>query len=85
MNDLKLVFRSLKESASGNEICELSPGQIHGIGFACNSLDGGVRQEVQLLRWTQANQLNDLMDKSSPLISTSELLWSEHQWTVLPG
>jgi len=32
---------------------------IHRIGFVCHSADGGVRQEVQVLRWTQANQLTD--------------------------
>jgi len=30
---------------------------IHRIRFACHSADGGVRQEVQVLRWTQANQI----------------------------
>jgi len=32
---------------------------IHKIGFAWRSVDGGGRQEVQMLRWTQANQLTD--------------------------
>jgi len=33
---------------------------VHKTGFACDAvIDGGVRQEVQLLRWTQANQLTD--------------------------
>jgi len=32
---------------------------IHRTGFALHSADGGIRQEVQFLRWTQANQLTD--------------------------
>jgi len=38
---------------------------IHRTGFACDSLDGGVRQEVQVLRWTQANQLTDQLSDNN--------------------
>jgi len=30
------------------------------IGFAFHSADGGVRQEVQVLRWTQADETDQL-------------------------
>jgi len=61
MNDLiKLVFRSRKERYHDNKVCGPNPGPIHRLGFACDSLDGGVRQEVQVMRgWTQANRLID--------------------------
>ena len=59
MNDLKLGFRSLKGRCRGNQFCRPHPGPIHRNGFACDSVDGGVRQEVQVLRWTQASQRTD--------------------------
>ena len=52
MSHLRTVFGSEFQTA-------LLSASIRRIGFACHSvgLDGGVRQEVQVLRWTQANQL----------------------------
>ena len=52
-------FPSRKGRYHGNQFYGPSPGPIHRIGFACDLLDGGVRQEVQVLRWTQANRLTD--------------------------
>ena len=52
---LKLVFRSLKGRCRGNQFLLALSAYIHGIGFAWHSVDGGVRQEVQVLRLTQAN------------------------------
>jgi len=40
-------------------VCVNKRCPIHRTGFACDSLDGSVRQEVQVLRWTQENQLTD--------------------------
>ena len=40
---------------------------MHRIRFACHSIDNGVRQEMQVLRWTQANQLFDFMDAGEPV------------------
>jgi len=57
MNDLKLLFRYLTGHCRGYRFCEPNPGPIHKIQFTCYLLDGGVRQEVQMLHWTQANQL----------------------------
>jgi len=59
MNDLKLVVRSLKGRCRGNQFLLVVLVSIHRIGFACDSLDGGVRQEVQALRWTRADKLTD--------------------------
>ena len=56
MNDLKLVFRILEGRFRGNQFLSVVSASVHRIGFACDSLDGGV-QEVQVLRWMQANQL----------------------------
>jgi len=67
MNDLKLVFRSPKGRCRGNQFCGLNPGTIHRIRFAWHSLDGGVRQEVQVLRWTETNQLPDSKDAGEPV------------------
>jgi len=36
------------------------------IRFECDALDGGVRQEVKVLRWRQANQLTDSMEAGEP-------------------
>jgi len=54
MNDLKLAFSySIPDGTL--------PWQRIFVGFiACHSIDGGVvQQEVQVLRWMQANQLTD--------------------------
>jgi len=62
MNDLKLVFRSLKRRfvvAVTTNFCRFYRLQSTENGFAWHSLDGGVRQEVQVLCWTQANQPTD--------------------------
>jgi len=59
VNDLKLVFRFFKGRCRGNQFCGPNPGLIHRVGFACDSLDGGVRQEVQVRRWTQSNELTN--------------------------
>jgi len=59
MNDLKLVFRSPNGRCRGNQFLLVLSASIHGIGFACRSVDGGVLQEVQVLRWTQTNQFTD--------------------------
>jgi len=59
---MKSVFRSRKGRlpyCHGNWFCGPNWCRIHRIGLACDSLDGGVRQEVQVLRWTHANQLTD--------------------------
>ena len=57
MNDLKSVFQSLKGRCHGNQFLLVLLASIHRIRFACHSVDEGVRQEVQVLRWTQADQL----------------------------
>jgi len=62
MNDLKLVFFSISQGTlswqlHGNQFCGQNLGPILRIGFVCDSLGGGVGQKVQVLRWTQANQL----------------------------
>jgi len=59
VNDLKLVFRFFKGRCRGSQFCGPNPGLIHRVRFACDSLDGGVRQEVQVRRWTQSNELTN--------------------------
>jgi len=58
-DDLKLVFRSLKGRCRGNHFLLALSFFSDRIGCWSHSLDGGVRQEVQVLRLTQANQLTD--------------------------
>ena len=43
----------------GNHFLLVLSASIHRIWFACHSVDGGVRQEVQVLHCAQANQLID--------------------------
>ena len=53
-------FLSPKGRCRGNQFCGPNLGPIHRIGFACDSVDGGVRQEVQVLRWTHWPTNNNL-------------------------
>ena len=64
MNDLRLVFRSPKRCCHGNQFVLVLSAYIHIIGFASHSADSGVRQELQILCWTQANQLTDQLKNS---------------------
>ena len=59
MNDLPLVSLSLKGSCRGDQFLLVLSNSIHKIRFTCHSADGGVRQEVQVLCRTQANQITD--------------------------
>jgi len=45
--------------AVATSFCWLYRPSPQNIRFACHSVDGGVRKQVQVLRWTQANQLTD--------------------------
>ena len=54
----KVSFSNSQGTFSWQPIFVGCIGDVHRIGFACDSLDGGV-QEVQVLRWMQANQLTD--------------------------
>jgi len=53
----EVSFLSVKGRCRGNQFTLALSAFIHKIGFACHSADGGARQEVQVLRMTQANQL----------------------------
>jgi len=66
MNDLELVFAILQGTLPWQPFLVLS-ASIHRIGFACHSVDGSVRHDVQLLRWMQVNQLTDSMDAGEPV------------------
>ena len=57
INDLKFVF--FKGRCRDNEFLLVYQLPSTEFSFAWHSVDGGVRQEVQVLRWTQANQLTD--------------------------
>jgi len=60
VDERSVVIFSIPEGrCRGNQFCGSNSDPIHRIGFARDSLDGGVRQEVQVLRWTQTNQLAD--------------------------
>ena len=52
---------SFFDPSRNNKFCGPNPSPIHIIGFACDSLDDGIRQEVQVLRLrlAQANQLTE--------------------------
>ena len=65
MNDLKFLF--LKGHYRSNQFVLVLSASMHRIRFACHSIDNGVRQEMQVLRWTQANQLFDFMDAGEPI------------------
>jgi len=52
MNDVKLVFRCHKGCYRGNQFLLVLSASIHKIVFACDSLYGGVRQDAQMVRWT---------------------------------
>jgi len=47
-----------------NQFLLLLSASIHKIVFSCHSVDGGVWQEVQVLGWTQANQLTDQLTEN---------------------
>ena len=48
-----------------NQFLLLLSASIHKIVFSsCHSVDGGVWQEVQVLDWTQANQLTDQLTEN---------------------
>jgi len=58
LNDLKLVFDPERDVAVATNFMLVLSASIHRIGFACHSLDGGVGQEVQVLRRTQGKPIN---------------------------
>jgi len=64
LNDLKLVFDPERDVAVATNFTLQTlktlvlSASIHRIGFACHSLDGGVGQEVQVLRRTQGKPIN---------------------------
>jgi len=53
----EVSISSLEERCRGNQFLLVLSAFIHRIGFAWHSVDGGVRQDVQVLRRTPANQL----------------------------
>ena len=57
VEERSVSFWFLKGRCRGNQFLLVLSAYIHRIGFACHLVDGGVQQEVQLLRWTQPNQL----------------------------
>ena len=51
MNDLMLVFNPIRDVAVATNFFGfmLLLASVHRIGFACDLLDGGIRQDVQVL------------------------------------
>jgi len=56
----ELVSRSLKGHCCGNQFLLVLLASIHRTGFVRHSVDGGVREEVQVLHWVQVNQSDRL-------------------------
>ena len=63
----EVSFRSFKGRCRGNQFLLVLSASMQRIGFAWHSVDGGLWQEVQVLCWTQANQLADSMDAGEPI------------------
>ena len=68
MNCLELVFRFLRDVVLATNVCWLQQ-LLSTKGFASHSVDGGLRREVQVLRWTQVNQFTEQKIDQSAITS----------------
>ena len=66
MNDVKLVFGPSRDVAVATNFVGKTRPKPHNCGLR-GIRQGGVRQEVQLLRRVQADKLPNLMDAGEPI------------------
>ena len=65
----RVSFSFFKGRGLSNQCLLASAAFIHKIGFASHPVDGGVRREVQVLRWTQVNQFTEQKIDQSAITS----------------